>query len=306
MGLMIIVVLVVVGLCFGSFVNALVWRIHEQEKREGKQGKTAKQSVGGHATSVKGQMVSPKLAKSAGDLSIIRGRSMCPWCKHELSAKDLVPVLSWLGLGGKCRYCHRPISAQYPLVELATAGLFVASYIWWPVALSGAQTAIFGLWLALLVGLMALLVYDARWLLLPNRLIYPLGLIAGLQALLVTVAANQPLKVLLGVILAVLVGGGLFYILFQVSAGRWIGGGDVKLGWLLGLIVATPARAVLMIFLASVLGTLVSLPLLASHRLKGRSIISFGPFLIIAAVIVQLFGHTILLWYQQTFFPFSV
>ncbi len=81
---------------------------------------------------------------------------MCPHCKHRLVAIDLVPVLSWLTLGGKCRYCHKSISVQYPLVELATALLFVASYIWWPVPVSGVQIAIFALWLVLLVGLLAL------------------------------------------------------------------------------------------------------------------------------------------------------
>jgi prepilin signal peptidase PulO-like enzyme (type II secretory pathway) len=267
---MIIVILGVIGLCLGSFANALVWRLHEQDKQ----------------------------------LSIATGRSMCPHCKHTLAAKDLVPVLSWLSLGGKCRYCRKPISAQYPLVELAVAGLFVASYVWWPVAFDHAQTAIFVLWLALLTGLIALLVYDLRWFLLPNRLIYPVGGIAAAQTVITIATAPNPLTVLLNTILAVLVGGGLFYLLFQVSKGKWIGGGDVKLGSLLGLVAGTPARSALFIFLASLVGSLVSLPLLATHRLKRTSMIPFGPFLIVAAILVQLFGAGIIHWYRQAFINF--
>src|SRR5580700_9634934 len=118
---MIIVVLAVLGLCLGSFVNALVWRLHEQSNPKQKT-KNKKQKA---------------KQLSANELSILRGRSMCPDCHHQLAAKDLVPVISWLDLRGKCRYCHRPISIQYPLVELATAGLFVFSYFFWPLAFNG-------------------------------------------------------------------------------------------------------------------------------------------------------------------------
>jgi prepilin signal peptidase PulO-like enzyme (type II secretory pathway) len=270
-------ILIVAGLCFGSFVNALVWRLHEQSSGKGKN---------------KGK---------GGDLSITRGRSMCPKCRHELTARDLVPVLSWVFLNGKCRYCHKPISPQYPLVELATAGVFLASYVWWPQVFDAPQKAVFVLWLAILTGLMALLVYDARWSLLPNRIIYPVAAIAAVQAVIAILSADEPVRALAGTLLGVLVGGGVFYALFQVSKGKWIGGGDVKLGFLLGLIVAGPGRAVLFIFFGSLLGSLVSIPLLATGRLKRTSVIPFGPFLIAAAVVTVLFGGDILDWYRHLF-----
>lgn len=279
MMLMIIVILAVVGLCLGSFVNALVWRIHEQTRQRGKKADK----------------------KYTRRLSIATGKSMCPHCHHELAAKDLVPLLSWTALRGKCRYCSKPISKQYPLVELATALLFIASYIWWPHDIAGAEVAVFGLWLLLLTGLMALLIYDLRWFLLPNRILYPLGVLAAAQALIVIITADNPFTTILNMIGGVALGGGLFYILFQVSKGKWIGGGDVKLGWLLGLIAATPGRSVLFIFLASLLGTLASLPLLRSKRLSRHSLIPFGPFLIVGLIIVQLFGGDILHWYSHTF-----
>jgi len=279
---MIIALLVALGLCFGSFVNALVWRLNEQGKKMTKKNKG-----------------------KAADLSIIHGRSMCPNCRHTLAARDLVPLLSWLSLRGRCRYCQKPVSFQYPLVELCLALLFVSSYIWWPVSLSGAQISIFVLWLVLLIGLLALFVYDLRWMLLPSRIIYPLAVIAIVQAIISVASAHRPAVALGNEMLSVIVGGGIFYVLYQVSAGKWIGGGDVRLGWLLGLIAGTPARSFFLILVAAVLGTIFSLPQLALHKLKRNSTIPFGPFLIIAIIVVQLFGHAILAWYRRKFLPFS-
>lgn len=282
---MIIVVLTVLGLCLGSFVNALVWRVHEQETEKGKKKPNAKRLK---------------------DLSIMKGRSMCPHCKHELGVKDLLPVISYLSVGGKCRHCRKPISQQYPLVEIATAGLFILTYLYWPLPLHGWQSVVFGLWLLIETGLMALAVYDLKWYLLPNRMLYPLSVIAGLVAVINIGTASHVGKALLDTVLAVAVGGGIFYVLFQISSGRWIGGGDVKLGWMLGLLVSTPARSMLLIFAAALLGSFISLPLLAAKKLKPNSTIPFGPFLILAAVVVQLFGHSVLFWYQKTFLDFTL
>lgn len=293
---MIIAILVVAGLCFGSFVNALVWRLHEQAALASKLSRSEK----------KPNKKTRELRVELQRLSVLKGRSMCPHCHHELAAVDLVPVVSWLALRGRCRYCGHPIMPQYPLVELATASLFVASYAWWPVAFSAAQIAVFVLWLLLLTGLMALLVYDVRWKLLPSRLIYPLDAIAVTMAIIAIFAAHNPWTSVLNAVLAVVVGGGLFYVLFQVSAGKWIGGGDVRLGFLLGLVAITPARSFLFIFLAALLGSLLSLPLLATKRLKRNSTIPFGPFLIVALIVVELFGHSILFWYQKTFLGFTL
>src|SRR6185369_3402365 len=106
-----IVILALLGLIFGSFVNALTWRLHEQEKLAGKKGK--------------------KAADRRQALSISTGRYMCSNCGHELAAKDLVPVFSWLWLRGKCRYCGARIPDS-PIVELATGLLFALSYAAWP------------------------------------------------------------------------------------------------------------------------------------------------------------------------------
>lgn len=265
---MIIVVLVVLGLALGSFTNAAVWRIHEQTK----QRKNKK-------------------------LSILHGRSMCPNCKHTLEAKDLIPVLSWLGLRGKCRYCGKPISWQYPLVELLMAVLFVSSYLLWPygLALVG-NKLIFGFWLLILVFFMILLIYDLKWMLLPNRVVYPLIMLAGIEVITISVLSRSPTPAIAG-FWGVLCLFGLFYVLFQISKGKWIGGGDVKLAIALGLIVGGPIPAFLVLFIASLLGVIVSIPLLVQGKRGYSSRVPFGPFLIVATILVYIFGGMFVKWY---------
>lgn len=268
---MIILALILFGLAFGSFVNALVWRLYKQHKTKSKVGK----------------------------YSITKGRSMCVNCKHMLGAADLVPVFSWLALRGKCRYCHKPISAQYPLVELLTAGLFVASYIFWPNPITGLEIAVFITWLAILVGLIALFVYDIKWMILPNRIVFALyglgALFAGLRLI-----QNHTAQDFMQLLLAIIIGGGVFWLIYQISSGKWIGGGDVKLGFVLGALCGTLEKSFLMLFLASLLGLIYILPGMLASKVSKSSRIPFGPFLILATIIVVLFGGQIINWYYDT------
>ena len=224
---------------------------------------------------------------------------MCPNCRHILSSYDLIPIFSWLFLGGKCRYCNKPISLQYPLVELITGIVFVFSYVYWPKHFSSTEIIIFSLWLCITSGLIALMVYDIKWMMLPSRLIYPLYIFAIVLVLLTVHTSNDPAKAILSYLLSSLIGGGIFYVLYQVSDGKWIGGGDVRLGWLLGLIVATPSNSVLMLSLASFIGLFITVPLLLTKRINRKAVIPFGPFLITACFIVVLFGSNIITWYQN-------
>lgn len=271
---MIILMLSVLGLCVGSFVNAYVWRVYKQETRPKKRSKSPKK------------------------YSVLHGRSMCPACEHQLHAKDLVPVLSWLTLRGKCRYCQQPISPQYPLVELLTALLFVASYLAWPMVLAGEHWVYFGLWLASVVVMMALAVYDLKWMLLPNRMVTVLAVLAALYVGVMAIWQGS-LDPLWSAAWGALVGGGLFYVLFQISNGRWIGGGDVKLGAVLGVLIGGPMNAILMLFVASLVGTLVALPLLIMGKAHRTSKLPFGPYLLLAAFLIGLYGPRLVDWYNR-------
>lgn len=260
---MITLILFLFGLIFGSFINALVWRLHSKK-------------------------------------DWVKERSICPHCKHVLAAKDLVPVVSWLMLKGKCRYCKKPISAQYPAVELLTASLFALSFTFWPSSFNLPGILAFGVWLFVLVLLIALLVYDVRWMLLPNKLVAVLTVASVVLVVLLAWDGNGVTYVL-----QALLGAGVFFaifwLLFTLSSGKWIGGGDVKLAFSLGLIAGSLNNVLLTIFIASLLGTVLITPMLLSKRLKVHSKIPFGPFLILATIIVFWFGTRMISWYLETF-----
>src|SRR5690348_16422658 len=111
------------GLCFGSFADALVWRLHNKK-------------------------------------GWVRDRSQCEHCGHELAALDLVPFLSWLTLRGRCRYCRQRIGAEPFIVETAGGLVFSLSYLLWPLPLDNGQIVLLATWLICSVGLLALFVYD--------------------------------------------------------------------------------------------------------------------------------------------------
>lgn len=263
---LVIIILVLLGLALGSFINAFVWRLYMRTKSK------------------------------AAKYSILTGRSMCPDCKHKLNALDLIPVISWLMLGGKCRYCHKSISAQYPIVEIVTTLLFTLSYLYWPYTFSSQGVFFFVIWLIILINLIALAVYDIKWLTLPNKIIYSLYGLVIAQIVATLIFFKGDMHYLFNSLVGLLIGGGVFYLLFQVSSGKWIGGGDVKLGAVLGLYLGSALDAVLMIFFASIIGSLLSIPFLATGKLNRKTLIPYGPFLILAAIILQLFGTSIRSW----------
>lgn len=268
-------IMIALGLCLGSFVNALVWRLHEQ---------------------------SGKKSKTKVDLSIIKGRSVCVYCHRKLSSNDLIPVVSWVRLGGKCRYCHKKISLQYPAIELLTAILFIIAYVYWPIddlKYPVIDFVLFGIFLMGVVIGIALSVYDFKWRLLPDKLLMPLGYLGAAYTVSTVLTSSNVSAAALDTVLAVALSGGLFWVLYQVSGGKWIGGGDVKLGFVLGLFLLTPINAFLMIFLASVLGSLYALVLQVTGKYKKQMHIPFGPFLLISVYVLVLFGSNLISGYQR-------
>lgn len=268
---MIWIVLTVLGLSAGSFVNALVWRLRQAELVEQK-----------------------SLHLKSKVPNVFQGRSMCPKCRHQLAWYDLIPVFSWLSLHGRCRYCAQPISKQYPLTELAAAAIFVISYAYWPDGIYGAGDWLLLItWLAASVGLLALFVYDLYWMILPSKIIYWTLLIAISGRLIYLLSFEINIIRALAVWgLSILITSGLFWLIFMASSGKWIGYGDVRLGLITGTILADPLLSILMIFTASLLGSLVAVPLMLAGRKRLTSRLPFGPFLIIATALVLLFGQS--------------
>ncbi len=280
---MIVFMLLVLGLCMGSFVEATSWRIHEQTKSK------------------------KRTIQEKRDLSISQGRSMCAHCRHQLAWYDLVPLLSWVTLAGKCRYCRKSIGWQAPLLELATASLFVLSYVCWPYTLGpcfGVSWLLIAMWMVLIVGFVMLSVYDLRWMLLPDRIVYPMQVLAGVYAGLQIWALGTGIRGVVSALLGVLILAGLFWGLYQVSRGAWIGGGDVKLAVVLGLVVGTPLKAGLVLFLSSLLGSVVGVPAMIVGKQGRNTKIPFGPFLMVATIVIVLFGTSAVDWYTRQFMTF--
>jgi prepilin signal peptidase PulO-like enzyme (type II secretory pathway) len=289
---MVILILIVLGICLGSFVNAFVWRHYRQmELQEQIEELQAKKGS-------KKKLVT--LRQERSKLSVSRGRSMCTHCEHPLKAKDLIPVISFVMLRGRCRYCGERIE-DTPLAELLTPLLFAVSYIFWPLQFHSAGLFTFVIWIVFLTGFVALILYDLRWFLLPHSIVLPLIGLAVLQVLIVTFGYDEGVQYLASALWGALIIGGVFFALYRISNEKWIGGGDVTLGLLLGLLVGGPAKALLLIFVASLLGTLVALPLLAAKKAKRNTHLPFGPFLIIAAVVVVLWGAPLIDWYTNLY-----
>ncbi len=223
--------------------------------------------------------------------SIVVGRSHCPSCRHVLAAVDLVPIASWLALRGRCRYCRTPIDSSYLAVELATGALFaLAAWRVLPAAsFDGRTLASLLLDWFVLGTLIVVFVYDLRYMLIPRRLTLPAAAIAF--------AANAALgRSATGLLAGIAIGAGFFWLQYAISRGRWIGGGDIGLGALIGAALGAQGT-LLTLFLAYVVGAIVGVALLASRAKSWRSEVPFGTFLSAAAAVALLFGDPIVDWY---------
>ena len=232
--------------------------------------------------------------------SPLKGRSYCDKCKHLLAWYDNIPLLSFALLGGKCRYCQKKISLQYPIVEFTTMVLF----LWWYLV----GFAFFRLtqeplvylqplfWLTVGVLLLIIVATDLLSYLIPDYAVFGLGLLALLyRSYLIKTGIMNPTdltRALIGsLVLAI-----LFAAIILLTKGKGMGWGDVKLVFVLGLLVGWP-RLVVASFSAFFTGAIVSLFLLAVGKKRFGQTIPFGPFLILGAVIALLWGNAIWEWY---------
>lgn len=241
----------ITGLILGSFLNVVIYRLKELE-------------------------------------TIVLTRSHCPECKAELKWYDLIPFLSFIMLKTKCRYCGKPISWQYPLVEFGTALMFVL--IFWQF---GNTLGAYFLMLITLF-LIVIFVYDLLHSIIPDEMVYP-AIIIALIYLVIGNMANFKLA-----LISALIGGGFFIILYLLGKGKWMGFGDVKLGVLMGLLLPYP-KILPALFIAFVLGTIVGLILIVFKKKTIKSEVPFGPFLIIGTYFAIFYGDKILNWYLQLF-----
>lgn len=258
---MIAVIVFLYGLVIGSFLNVCAFRIPKKQ-------------------------------------SIVSPSSYCPHCNKPVKFYDNIPVISYILLGGKCRYCKQPISLRYPLVELLTGLLFLATYL------------AFGLNWVLLPSLLfvallfVILLIDLDHQIIPNGLII-FGFAAGFIFLAGRFfTGNFPLvessyhPLLASVGSGILAGLALLVIAYLAEfflKKEAMGGGDIKLAAVLGLFLGP--YVFLSLFLAFLIGAVVSVTLMVSGLVKQGDPVPFGPFMAVGALLTLYFGPQIWHWY---------
>jgi len=238
------------GLSIGSFLNVIIYRLPEEK-------------------------------------SIITPPSHCPKCGEKLKVIDLMPVVSFLSTGGKCRYCNTKISIQYPIVELLTGFFFLAAYLKF-----GISVQLF-IYLLLISALIAVTVIDYKHMIIPNKITYPLIVISVLSAIIFDYLTI--FQSLLGIVIPSLL---LLIVAFIFKGG--MGMGDVKLVAAIGGFMGW-SYTLAGIFLGSLLGSIIGLSLMGLGIIGRKTRIPFGPFICIGAVVMIFFGDTLFNWYINLF-----
>lgn len=246
-----------IGACFGSFANVIIYRMPREE-------------------------------------SVVRPRSYCYGCKTPIKWYDNIPILSWFLLRGKCRHCQARFSLRYPIVELLTAVLFTLSYHYagWTWSLPEYLIFVFGLVVCTFI--------DLDHMILPDEFTLS-GIVIGLVG-----AALNPQREFLDALYGVLMGGGFLwgmaYIYYALTKNEGMGGGDIKLLAWIGALLGWKAIP-FVIMTSAIIGSVVGL--LASRKQKAglKTVIPFGPYLALGAVLYLFGGETIGLWYFNLFLP---
>lgn len=222
--------------------------------------------------------------------SVARGRSHCPTCGHTLGVLDLVPLFSWLCLGGKCRYCRAKVSVRYPLTELLGALVFVSALLRWDISLRALEMALLGailIWIALV---------DADVQLIPDRLIIA-GIVVRVAFVLASGdIAHTALSSLIGGVSMALPVLLIALLLEKLLKKEAVGGGDIKLLFMTGLYFDWKLN-ILSLFLACLIG--IAFALLA--RVKSGKPFPFGPAIACGTWLSMLFGDAIISAYLSLY-----
>lgn len=229
---------------------------------------------------------------------IVKGRSHCDRCNHVLSWQDLVPVISWSMLRGKCRYCHKPVPFRNTLVELTTGVLFAINYLVLTnyidvFSTSGLIAEV--LMLIILCCLVVIFFIDFDHQIIPDSL----TIVATLAATILHIVEPTVLSIGMGFsfqnYIAAALSAALFFIfLIAITRGRGMGWGDVKFALFMGIFLGYP-RIVFSLYFAFLTGAFVSAILIVRRRKKFGQTIPFGPFLIVGTLFAA-FGTLDIAW----------
>ena len=276
----------VLGLLVGSFLNVVILRLPERLLHSWRLEATA------ILAEARGAAEPVAAVEPAAPPGIVREPSHCPHCQHRLAAWDNIPLLSWLLLRGRCRYCKAPISIQYPLVELLS-GVLSAVAIWHFGANAQGAAALVLTWV-----LIAASGIDLRTQLLPDQLTLPLLWLGLLLALLPVFV--DPVQAILGAALGYLALWSVYWVFKLLTGKEGMGYGDFKLLAALGAWMGAWALLPI-VLISSLVGAVIGSAYLALSR-KGHGVpIPFGPYLAIAGWIWLLAGSALTHWYLGFF-----
>ncbi len=220
--------------------------------------------------------------------SIVSPSSECSACHRKLTFLELVPLVSYVFLGGKCRNCNTKISLLYPFVEFATAVLF--SFAFYKLGLH-VELIVAILFVSLL---MIIFVSDMTQMLIPDRILLPFAIALFLMRLF------SQLDPWWESLIAALLGFSFLYLLAVISQGG-IGGGDIKLVFVLGLVLGI-ANTFLMLFLAALIGSVVGFIVMISTKQSNKTPIPFGPSIAVGSIVSYFWGNQIVVWYGNMFY----
>lgn len=256
--------LFILGTILGSFTSMLVYRLHAKEH------------------------------------PVFKGRSICPQCKTRLSAKDLIPLVSYLLLRGKCRHCKQGISYMYPLIELLNGSLLVLLFLKFPfvdnMLIFDVNMLIFYILYAFYtLILLFTFFFDLHYKHVADEILLP-GILIGLLA---TFHPKSPhfVDALIGLAIPVL----FFSLQYLLSKGTWIGAGDIRVGAFMGVILGFKLVIVALV-ISYLIGSIISIFIaLKLHKFTGVKI-PFAPFLVAGTFLTIFFGDRILNWYLSTLY----
>ncbi|MFH1353735.1 MAG: A24 family peptidase [bacterium] len=273
------------GAALGSFLNVVILR-NKSVKQASQASSSAGKTGAGKTLGVNGKtprVALPAEASGEGweEAGILRGRSHCPFCHKKLAWPELIPILSFIFLRGRCRTCHNQISLQYPLLELAI-GVFTL-ILFTPLPATSAAFAIAVLSLISIALLIILFVIDLRTMLLPDIFIIILAVVVVLS-LFINYSLQPTAYSLITALLGMTIGSGVLAFLWLITRGRGIGLGDVKLMLPLGALFG-PIGTITLLFPAFISGGAVGAFLLLTGRANMKTPVPFGPFLAGVAIL---------------------
>ncbi len=249
---------------------------------------------------------------------VARGRSRCAHCKRDLRWFELIPLLSFMLQRGTCRRCRARIGWRYPLAELVTGFIFLGiaeKLLSHTFSVTPSSPLVIVLWLFIGALLVLASFIDIRTRIIPDEIVIAIAILGVILAFASASAFGPTSGSFLGSyalifgfrgtlwlnrLVAAAFGAAFFGILSGVTRGRGVGLGDLKLAAALGIAFGWPDIA-LIVLLSFIIGTIVLAPLLATGRLRMKGVVAFGPFIVASALIVLVWGNTLLQGYFSLF-----